>query len=65
MKAHLAPYGRAVRTTDDRDLESVGAAFHAAYVGLVVKSTAYHAGTAAIETRLCNPYETEIAAQRA
>ena len=64
MEAHLAPYGRAVRTTDDRDMEAAGAAFHAAYVTLVVKSTAHHAGTAAIETRLWNPYQHEIAAQR-
>ena len=64
MEAHLAPYGRAVRTTDDRDLEAVGAAFHASYVGLVVKSTAHHAGVAEIEKRLYNPYQTEIAAQR-
>jgi hypothetical protein len=64
MEAHLAPYGRAVRTTDDRDMEAVGAAFHAAYVALVVKSTAHHAGVAAIEKRLWNPYQNEIAAQR-
>ena len=64
MEAHLAPYGRAVRTTDDRDMEAVGAAFHAAYVGLVVKSTAHHAGAAEIEKRLWNPYQNEIAAQR-
>lgn len=64
MEAHLAPYGRAVRTTDDRDMGAVGAAFHAAYVGLVVKSTAHHAGAAEIEKRLYNPYQHEIAAQR-
>jgi hypothetical protein len=64
MEAHLAPYGRAVRTTDDRDMESVGAAFHAAYVGLVVKSSAHHAGVAEIEKALYNPYQTEVAAQR-
>lgn len=64
MEAHLAPYGRAVRTTDDRDMEAVGAAFHAAYVRLVVKITAYHADAATIEMRLCNPYQHELAAQR-
>jgi len=64
MEAHLAPYGRAVRTTDDRDLEAVGAAFHTAYVDLVVKTTALHGGAAAIRARLFNPYETEVAAQR-
>jgi hypothetical protein len=64
MEAHLAPYGRAVRTTDDRDMEAVGTAFHAAYVRLVVKITAYHADAATIEMRLCNPYQHELAAQR-
>jgi hypothetical protein len=33
-------------------------------VGLVVKSTAHHAGAAEIEKRLWNPYQHEIAAQR-
>jgi hypothetical protein len=45
-------------------MEAVGTAFHAAYVRLVVKITAYHAGADAIEKRLCNPYQHELAAQR-
>lgn len=64
MEAHLAPYGRAVKTTDDRDMEAVGTAFHEAYVRLVIKLAAHHEGAAAIQQRLYNPYQTEIEAQR-
>lgn len=64
MEAHLAPYGRSVKTTDNRDLEAAGTAFHDAYVRLVVKLAAHHEGAGAIQERLYNPFQNEITAQR-
>jgi hypothetical protein len=64
LEAHLAPYGRAVKTTDDRDLEAAGGVFHEAYVGLVVQIEANHAGDDDIKERLWNPYQTELDDQR-
>jgi len=65
MEAHLKLYGRAVRSGDDRDLEAVGTAFHAAYTRLVVKIAAYQEDDAAVQQRLYNPYQKELEAQRA
>jgi hypothetical protein len=64
MEAHLAPYGRAVKTTDDRDLEAAGGVFHAAYVALVVQIEANHGADEAIKKVLWNPYQTELDDQR-
>lgn len=64
IDAHLAPYGRAVRTTDNRDLEAESDAFHAAFMSLAVQAAAHHAGDAAIRKQLMSAYETEVEAQR-
>jgi hypothetical protein len=64
MEAHLAPYGRTVKTTDDRDMEALGTTFHEAYVRLVIKLAAHHEDAPAIQQRLYNPYQTELDAQR-
>ncbi len=62
--AHLAPYGRAVKAADGRDLEAVSDAFHAALEDLAVKTTAHHGADKAIRSQLLGAYETELAAQR-
>lgn len=64
MAAHLAPYGRAVKTADGRDLEAEGDAFHAAFVKLAVQASAQHADDAAVRKQIFGAYETELEAQR-
>lgn len=64
IEDHLAPYGRAVKTRDNRDLEEVGAAFHEAYTALALLATAHHAGDDEVKKRLLNPYRTQLSDQR-
>lgn len=65
MNAHLAPYGRAVKTADGRDLEAESDAFHALFTDLAVKVTANYAADAPVRNALLGAYETELEAQRA
>jgi hypothetical protein len=64
IEDHLAPYGRAVKTRDNRDLEEIGAAFHEAYTTLALLVTAHHAGDDDVKKRLINPYRNELSDQR-
>ncbi len=64
MSAHLAPYGRAVKSADGRDLEGEGDAFHAAFLKLAVQTSAFHADDKAIHKQILGAYETELEAQR-
>jgi hypothetical protein len=64
MEAHLIPYGRAVKTSDGRDLEAAGTAFHDAYTRLAKKVDVHHEGDAAASEKLCKPYQRELEAQR-
>lgn len=64
LVAHLAPYGRAVKAADGRDLEAESDAFHGAFVDLAVKATAHHGASADVRKLLLGAYETELAAQR-
>lgn len=63
FEAHLAPYGRAVKTTDNRDVEADSDRFHAALVALAMQVTVHHGGTP-IEKQLMAAYDTELEAQR-
>lgn len=62
--AHLAPYGRAVKAADGRDLEAVSDGFHAAFEQLAVKTRAHHGADAAVGKLVLGAYETELTAQR-
>jgi hypothetical protein len=64
MAAHLAPYGRAVKTADGRDLEAEGDAFHAAFVKLAVQASAQHAEDDAVRKQILGAYEKELLAHR-
>ncbi len=64
LTAHLAPYGRAVKAADGRDLEAVSDAFHDALVDLAVKTTAAHGRDADARRLVLGAFETELAAQR-
>ena len=64
MAAHLAPYGRAVRSADGRDMEAESDTFHAAFLKLAVRTTAHHADDPAIHKLIFGAYEKELAAQR-
>lgn len=64
MAAHLAPYGRAVVSADNRDIEAESDAFHDAFVKLAVQASAHHGDADATRRRILGAYETELAAQR-
>lgn len=64
IEDHLAPYGRAVKTRDNRDLEEIGTAFHEAYTTLALLVTAHHAGDDDVKKRLLNPYRKQLSDQR-
>lgn len=64
MNAHLAPYGRAVKTQDNRDLEAVGDAFHEAFRDLAFATFTHHGKNAALRARVLGAYEKELDAQR-
>ena len=64
IEDHLAPYGRAVKTRDNRDLEEVGAAFHDGYTKLALAVTVHHADDEEVKKRLLNPYRKQLSDQR-
>jgi hypothetical protein len=64
IEAHLVPYGRAVKTQDGRDVEALGAVFHAAFTKLALAPEAHHAGEAEVRKRLLGAYEAELESQR-
>lgn len=64
MEAHLAPYERAVMTTDARDPEAESAKFHAAYTNLVVQAAAHHPVDEWIAQKIKGAYETQLKAHR-
>jgi hypothetical protein len=64
MEAHLAPYGRAVKTLDGRDVDALGEAFHKAFHKLCLATLTHHDGDAGVRKGLLGAYETELEAQR-
>lgn len=64
MSAHLAPYGRAVKSADHRDLEAESDDFHASFLKLAVQTMAHHANDGAVHKQIFAAYETELAAHR-
>jgi hypothetical protein len=65
MGAHMAPYGRAVRASDNRDVDALSTAFHGAFRALAFATLAHHDGDADVRSRLLGAYERELEAQRA
>jgi len=63
--AHLAPYGRAVKAADGRDLDAESDAFHEAFARVVVMVEAHHAKDADARRAVLGAYDTELTAQRA
>lgn len=64
MEAHMAPYGRAVRASDNRDVDALSTAFHSAFRALAFATLAHHDGDADVRSRLLGAYERELEAQR-
>lgn len=64
MNAHLAPYGRAVKSADGRDLEKQGDLFHEAFTQLVIDVHSHHRGDKELQQTILGAYQTELAAHR-
>lgn len=64
IAAHLAPYNRAVRASDGRDVSGDSEAFHTAFTKLAVSASAHHGSDDAVHRALFNTYDTELDAQQ-
>jgi hypothetical protein len=62
--AHLAPYSRAVRASDGRDVTGDSEAFHAAFTKLAISASAHHAGDETVHKTLFGTYDDELEAQQ-
>lgn len=64
MEAHLAPYGRAVKAADGRDMEAESAAFHEAFEDLLVAARAHAGKSSDLYKKLRESYDFELEAHR-